>query len=269
LIVINPGYGMMTPYMFYSKPPSLGVQRVLDNSVESYYGWGNMKRRIALDLANSALSSSSSSDENRAGNAVGMALVSYLGLTVGEKVAKWYQRRLQNFTNNHPRFEEFRNAHPILGNIVAWLPGAGLVIGGGGGAVAFGYKLWNTPQVKQFCKNPLFQRVALIAIPLGVIVTSFWAILAKNGLKSVSESGKAYRDTRKEYPELSPKQLKQLVTATRNQQYIQAYEENRQASRQADLDPFYGVAPYPIRGAAERFSPVVPRRVRAAEPILN
>lgn len=233
-------YSPALPYMFYSKPPSLGVQRTLDQSVEDYYDWGNLKKNIALNLAASGLENGGTDS----GNALGMALATYLGLTVGEKAARWYNRRLSNLKENHPGFGHFVNSHPVLGNALAWLPGAGLVLGTGAGAFILGSKLWNTPWMRRIAQTPAFRTAAMVAVGLGLLATSFWGKLAKNGVGEVMAQGRDYRQARKDHPDLTPARLKQQVRAARNQAYLDAYRRQEQEKLRAQLDPNYGEPSY-------------------------
>lgn len=231
------------PFLLKTDGPPLGVRGVVNRSVDDYYSWNNIKRNTAFSIASQALTAP---DSDSAANSLGTAVIAYGAMTVGEKLLSGYKTLLQRFTDSHPKFEDFKNAHPIIGNIMAWTPGVGLAAAGGFGTVALGRKLLQAPSVGAFLRNPSVIKIAGGAALIGAALTSFWGLLAKNGVKAVSQSGSDYRATRAAHPDLDPKQLKQLAKATRNQEIMAAYEQEQHARSRSYLDPTYGVKPYSL-----------------------
>ncbi len=233
----------LLPYVLHSQGPSVGWQNVVDRSAEQYYSWGNIKTQMAL---NSAAQSMFSDRDNPMG-AAGSALVTYGALTAGEKFFGLYGRMLKRFSENHPGFAEFRNTHPIIGNILAWGPGVGLGVAGGAAAFAVGRSiLANGMKAGVFNAlnaNPLVRTLVLGGILVGGLATSFLGIFARKGIGELSDSGKEYREARKVNPTMAPDQLKQLVKATRNQRILNQQLQAQEETRRSQLDPFYKARP--------------------------
>lgn len=235
------GYPSLYPVLADSlaQRGSLGTQRVVGDSVDTYYSWDNAKGALAANAGRAALLSSDSD------NPLASMLITFGALTVGEKVVKWYNRRLQGLEKRFPKFADFRNSHPILGNIVAWIPGAGLALSLAG-TFAFGARaVTRMPMVRQVLESKTGRMVGLIAVLAVTVLTSFLGILARKGLGEVNNQGKEYRQLKQNYPELAqnlhPNQLKQLAKARRNQMYLEQRQLAEQERYRRDLDPFYGL----------------------------
>lgn len=235
---------MMTPplssLLLASPVAPIGVQHVTTDSLNDYYSPNN----LAAQMAFRRMADSYTSDRD-GGKAISQGIGTFLATQVALKFVQGYSKGIRQYAETHPRFDDFRNRHPIIAGLMTWGPvlplTGGLMLGGealfqkvlGGKSASMANRMLKIPGVA-----PL----AIGAFVVGAIGTSFWGIFAKNSVESAADFGRRYREASREHPDLQPAQLHQWVKAERNQ----AFENNLLGSHRADLDPFYGVKPYAL-----------------------
>jgi hypothetical protein len=206
-------------------PVMAPVQRnIVQDSYRDYYSWNNTKNRVALELAASQFKNSDGS--NSPMNAAMAGAATWLTLTAGQKAAGWYSHQL----DKNEALSDFRYKHPIIGNLVAWTPGAALV-GGVLSAGYFGYRAFRQhPEVKALIQRadriPGLEAIVLGGLAIGAIATSFWAKLAGRSTQSASDFSHAFRELRKNNPSLTAKQAHDIVKTQRQRQAL-AWEQTR------------------------------------------
>ncbi|MBY0404811.1 MAG: hypothetical protein K2X66_13000 [Cyanobacteria bacterium] len=223
------------PFILKSDGPNIGLTGVVNKSVDDYYSWGNIKNRTFFELAAGGISGD---DDSRA-NSLTTAAAAYGAMTVGEFAIKKYSHLLEKYTNSHPQFEEYRNTHPILGNILAWTPGVAFTAAIGAGAYKGVTTLLQKDALQGLLRNPTVGKVIGIASLVGLAATSFFGLFARNGVKNLTDYSKDYKEGRKENPNLDPKALQQLVTAQRNQKILAVYQAQQAERQRALYDPGY------------------------------
>ncbi len=234
-------YYSVPPFVYRSQGPAFGPQRVLNEAVDDYYRWNTIKKRVSLDTALRA----SVGDGRNGLDGVQSGIATYAALTAGEKLAKGYNRLLHGVEEKHPGLAEFRNAHPLIGNIVAWSPGAALAALGGGVIYSLSKGATMKP-LAMLQRFPKLAPIAGLALLLGAAWYSFTGTLARKGVAELNDAGRTYRALRREHPDLSPAELKQLSRATRNQAYLQQYARQQALQQRAVLDPAYPGLPFPV-----------------------
>jgi hypothetical protein len=243
------------PFILKSDGPNIGLTGVVNKSVDDYYSWGNIKNRTFFELAAGGISDD---DDSRA-NSLTTAAAAYGAMTVGEFALKKYSHLLEKFTNSHPQFEEYRNTHPILGNILAWTPGVAFTAAIGVGAYKGITTLLQKDALQGILKNPTVGKVVGIASLVGLAATSFFGLFARNGVKNLTDYSKDYKAGRKENPNLDPKALQQLVTAQRNQKILAAYQAQQAERYHAMYDPAYRKNSPSTKALTEGSNPVTSR----------